>query len=169
MAVTVGRPPKHPRSPSWLKIRYCCPGPFGRGSMPGPPRCTSYYLMSRPSLQSAEASALCGGSLFHGPAERAVKSSPSNMIKTWLMDLETVPSEVSCGWPFEELLLRVIKYCILQWPYTYLAKNLSFLYRFDFCSLLGPCLFLCLPFWLVKQNLYFSTINGILYFFNDFS
>ncbi len=58
-------------------------------------------------LDTVGTSAICGGSLLHGPVERTKKSrfSPGKM-KTWSTDLEAVPSAITCSWRFKEFRRR---------------------------------------------------------------
>ncbi len=54
-------------------------------------------------LDTVEASAMCGGSLFHGPVVRTAKAAFR------LTDLEVVTAEVTCSWRFKELLHRQVQ------------------------------------------------------------
>ncbi len=70
-----------------------------------------HQLASKQSLEldTVGASVMCGGSLFDGPAEL-----PSGKMKTWLTDIEGVPSEVTCIWPLKELLCSQVKVTVEQ-------------------------------------------------------
>ncbi len=59
-----------------------------------------HQLASKRSLKldSVGASAMCGGSLFHGLARTNSKSHiPSGKINTWLTDRESMASEDTCS------------------------------------------------------------------------
>ncbi len=70
-----------------------------------------HQLASKRSLKldTVGASVMCGGSPFHGPAERTAKAAFRLAVKTWLAVLDVVHSKVISSWRFKELLRRQVQ------------------------------------------------------------